>query len=256
MRKLRRLETPHGRVYVYEGGNEPIFMPSVTTILSFEPSQYLQDLEEKIGKEQLAIIGERAAGRGTAMHKFLENYMICLKNGGNSDTCLLYTQKKTPGELLEEGIWEDRIAYGRDLFYNFMHEDTFAHIKKVLFTEKFLFSLEHKFAGTTDFGYVNQSDNIIITDFKSASGLRGEETVNKYKKQGSAYTLAFEETYGYKVSQAQIWISHPEGVQFEVLEKDEMEKKKNEFIELTRAFHNQWDVEPYKEYYYQQKENT
>ena len=99
MGKVRRLETPAGRVYVYEGGDEPIFMPSVTTILSYEPSQYLQELEEKIGKEELSRIGQRAAGRGTAMHRFLENYMICLKNGGNTDNCLLYTQKKIPNDL-------------------------------------------------------------------------------------------------------------------------------------------------------------
>jgi hypothetical protein len=253
MGKVRRFETPHGRVYVYEGGDEPIFMPSVTTILSFEPSQYLQDLEDKIGKDTLAVIGERAAGRGTAMHRFLENYMICIKNGGNGDTCLLYTQKKTPKDLREDGMAEDRIAYGRDLFYNFLHEDTFSDIKKVIFTEKFLWSLENLFAGTADFGFEHINNKRIITDFKSASGIRTSDVVNKYKKQGAAYALSFEELYKKPIDEVQVWISHPSGLQMETLAGDEMVQKKKEFVELSKDFHAQWDVKPYKDYYYELK---
>jgi hypothetical protein len=253
MGKVRRFETPHGRVYVYEGGEEPIFMPSVTTILSFEPSQYLQDLEDKIGKEQLQVIGERAAGRGTAMHRFLENYMICLKNGGNGDSCLLYTQKKTPSDLREDLMPEDRISYGRDLFYNFVHENTFDDIQKVIFTEKFLWSLEHLYAGTADFGYLNQNNKRIITDFKSASGLRGIDVVNKYKKQGAAYALSFEEIYKKPIDEVQVWISHPNGLQMEILAGDEMIQKKKEFVELSKDFHSQWEVQPFVDYYYEQK---
>jgi hypothetical protein len=74
--------------------------------------------------------------------------MICLKNGGNGDACLLYTQKKTPNDLREDAMQEDRISYGRDLFYNFVHENTFDDIKKVIFTEKFIWSLKHLYAGT------------------------------------------------------------------------------------------------------------
>jgi hypothetical protein len=253
MGKVRRFETPHGRVYVYEGGDEPIFMPSVTTILSFEPSQYLQDLEDKIGKEQLQRIGERAAGRGTAMHRFLENYMICLKNGGNGDACLLYTQKKTPNDLREDAMQEDRISYGRDLFYNFVHENTFDDIKKVIFTEKFLWSLNHLYAGTADFGFEHINNKRIITDFKSASGIRGIDVLNKYKKQGAAYALSFEEIYKKPIDEVQVWISHPNGLQMETLAGDEMIQKKKEFVELSKDFHAQWDVQPFKDYYNEQK---
>lgn len=252
MSKVKRFETPHGRVYVYaEEGSEPIFMPSVTTILAHEPSQYLQNLEDEIGKEELQRIGERAAGRGTAMHRFLENYMICIKNGGNSDTCLLYTQKKTPKDLREDGLTEDRIAYGRDLFYNFLHENTFDNIKKVIFTEKFLWSLTNLFAGTADFGFEHINGKKIITDFKSASGIRGVDVMNKYKKQGAAYALSFEELYKKTIDEVQVWISHPNGLQLEVIAGDELITKKKEFIELSKDFHSQWNSTPFKEYYYE-----
>jgi hypothetical protein len=256
MAKVRRLETPHGRVYVYEGSDAPVFMPSVTTILSIEPLKYLQDLEEKMGKERLGVLGERAAGRGTAMHRFLENYMICLKNGGNLDTCLLYTQKKTPNDLRDDGTPEDRISYGRDLFYNFIHENTFDDIKKVLFTEKFLWSLENLFAGTADFGYESTQNKRVIADFKSASGIRSSEVVNKYKKQGAAYALSFEEIYRKPVDEVQVWISNPTGLQIEILAGEELAQKKKEFIELSKDFHAQWNVEPYKEYYHSIQEQN
>ena len=83
--------------------------------------------------------------------------------------------------------------------------------------------------------------------------MRGEETLNKYKKQGAAYALAFEEVYRKRIDEVQVWISHPEGLQIETLVGDEMEKKKKEFIELSKDFHAQWDVKPYEDYYHSQK---
>ncbi|MFM2009984.1 MAG: hypothetical protein RLZZ479_375, partial [Bacteroidota bacterium] len=222
-----------------------------TTILSYEPSKYLQDLEDAIGKEKLQEIGERAAGRGTAMHRFLENYMICIKNGGNSDMCLLYTQKKTPADLREDGMAEDKISYGRDLFYNFIHENVFDNIKRVIFTEKFLWSLQNLFAGTADFGFEHINGKRIITDFKSASGIRGIDVMNKYKKQGAAYALSFEELFKKPIDEVQVWISHPGGMQLEVLAGEELDKKKKEFIELSKDFHANWNSLPFKEYYYE-----
>ena len=77
---LQRIDTPGGRAYaLMQEGEKPLFLPSVTTVLSLKHSNYLAELEEKIGKEDLQRISERAAKRGTAMHLFLENYMICMK---------------------------------------------------------------------------------------------------------------------------------------------------------------------------------
>jgi hypothetical protein len=247
--KLRRIDTPHGRAYAYGNGPDAILMPSVTTVLSSEPSQYLSDLEQKIGKKELSKISERAAFRGTAMHRFLENYFICRHHGGNEEKCLMYTQKKTPLDLRNDGIEEDRIAYGRNLFYNYMHEGTFDQIKRVLFTEKFLFSLKNKFAGTTDFGFEHTDGGIVIADFKSASGHRGVDVVNKYKKQLGAYTIAYEEIYNREIKNAQVWISSPEGMQIEVIYGLDLETAKKEFLDLARRFHESWDVKPIRNYY-------
>jgi len=246
---VRRIDTPFGRVYAYGKGADAILMPSVTTVLSAEPSAYLDDLEKKTGKDQLKIIGDRAAARGSVMHKFLENYFICKQHGGDDEKCLLYTQKKTPIEMREEGADEDRIIYGRNLFYNFIHENVFDQIKRVVHTEKFLWSLNHKFAGTTDFIFENISSDEVVADFKSASGHRGDEVVNKYKKQTGAYAIGYEEIYNKPIKNTQIWLSSPEGMQIVVVKDDELEHYKQEFIQSCKNFHQNWNFEPIQKYY-------
>jgi len=260
---LSRLDTPDGRFYVYTYNKGATFdkggfvlMPSVTTVLGSVGSEKLQKLEGEIGKEELAKIGEKAARRGTAMHQFLENYFICMKQGKSADDCLLYTQKKTPIDLMRQGLTEDSIKQGRDLFYNLLYEGYLARARRVLFTEQFLYSLKHKFAGTTDFGFLSLSNFLTITDFKSANGIKDDETIRKYLLQLAAYTIGFEEIYNKKVHHAELWISHPLGVQEVLLEADEMNKKKEEFLDILSDFHSKWDVKQIIEKYHNSIKNT
>jgi len=144
----------------------------------------------------------------------------------------------------------ENVSAGRDLFYNFIYEGYLDRIKQVLFTERFTWSLLHLFAGTADFVYLNVNGKIVIADFKSASSIKDEETIEKYKLQLAAYTIAFEEIYKKKVNHAELWISHPLGVQDVKLEGAEMEQKKLEFIELTQEYHKNWNPQEIAEKYY------
>jgi len=245
---LQRIDTPSGRAYaLLREGDKALFLPSVTSVLSLKHSAYLAELEQQIGKEDLQRISERAAKRGTAMHLFLENYMICLQKKGDADMCLLYTQRKSTDALLHD-MDKERVDVGRSLFYNVYHSGLFDKIKKVIFTEKFLHSEKFLFAGTTDFGFLDIDDYIVITDFKSASSPRDEDTIDKYRCQVAAYAIAFEEMYNKPVHRGEIWISHPDGLQcIEVLGED-MEVKKKEFLELCDAYHSMWDTKPFEDY--------
>lgn len=244
---LKRIDLPVGRAYVLQKPDENLFFPSVTSILSLKDSTYLKDLEANIGKEQLQKLSDMGALRGTAMHKFLENYFICMKVKENPDTCLLYTQRKSTDSLLFE-MEKERVNIGRKLFYNVYHSGLLNSIKKILFTEKFLYSEKYKFAGTTDFGFLDYKNYIVITDFKSASTPRSEDTISKYRVQAAAYAIAFEEMYNKPVNRGEIWISHNDGVQQIIVEGDEMEESKKEFIKLTEAYHSMWDVSPFEEH--------
>lgn len=245
---LQRIDTPSGRAYaLFAEGDKTLFFPSVTSVLSLKSSSYLAELEENIGKEELQRISERAAKRGTAMHLFLENYMICMKQKGDPDTCLLYTQRKSTDTLLYE-MDKDRVDTGRSLFYNVYHSGVFDKIKKVIFTEKFLWSEKFLFAGTTDFGFIDMDDYIVITDFKSASSPRTDDVIDKYKCQVGAYAIAFEEMYNKPVQRGEVWISYPDGMQIITVKGDEMEEKKKEFVELCDTYHSMWDTKPFEDY--------
>jgi hypothetical protein len=229
-----------------EGGYK--FLPSVTSILSMMDSSHLIELEEEIGKEEFSKISQRAALRGTAMHLFMENFLICMKKENNPEMCLLYTQRKSTDALLHE-MEKDRVDLGRSLFYNiYHHEETIPQIKKILFTERFLYSEKFLFAGTTDFAFLDINDYIVIADFKSANAPREENTVKKYRNQVGAYAIAFEEIYNKPVHRGEIWISYPDGLQKVVVKDQELEKHKLEFIELAEKYHSMWDYTPFVEY--------
>jgi len=246
-KNLQRIDTPHGRAYALGEGDDVKFLPSVTTILSLKSSPYLKDLEEKISKEELQKIADRAALRGTAMHKFLENYLVCMKHKGDSETCLLYTQRKSTDSLLYE-MEKEFVDKGRSLFYNVYHDGILDRIKKVIFTEQFLYSEKYLFAGTTDFGFHDQEKYIVIADFKSASSPRTPDVIDKYKCQTAAYSIAFEEMYKKPVHRGEVWISHPDGLQIEEVKGSEMIEKKEEFLELTKAYHSMWDTKPFEDF--------
>ena len=246
--KLKRLDTEKGRAYVLDEDGKLSFLPSVTSILSLKSSAYLANLEEKIGKEELHEIAHRAALRGTAMHVFLENYLICLQKKGDKNSCLLYTQRKSTDLLLNE-IEKERVSAGRSLFYNVYHSGIFDKIKKVLFTEQFLYSKQYLFAGTGDFAFLDVQNSIVMTDFKSASSHRPKDIVDKHKCQVAAYSIAFEELYKKPVNRGEIWISHNDGLQIEEVSGEELAEKKKEFLQLCETYHSMWDISPFIEAY-------
>lgn len=246
MNDIKRVDTPHGRVYVVKSQDGIHIYPSVTTVLSSEPQPWLEKLSSDIGAEELSKISAKAANRGTVMHAYLENYLICMGFHGKGDNCLLYAQKKTTKDLAEQ-FDEQTFAKGRDLFYNMLESDLFEKMSKPLFSEKFLWSHNVKFAGTADFGY-SESNGVIIGDFKSANSLRGDEQVNKYKKQLGAYSIAYEERTGQVVKRGEVWISHPNGVQEVILEGRDLELAKEEFSSLCENYHKNWNKKQIVEY--------
>lgn len=253
MKKIKRLErfdSKYGRAYLLRTDEGEIeFMPSVTTVLSLVPQAGLQELEQKIGKEKLAEISTRAANRGTAMHKFLENFVICMKKTGDHDKCLFYTQRKSTDELL--GHYDKpTVDKGRDFFYNIYYDqEMFPTVKSILMSEGFLYSEKVKFAGTADFMYIDQDGKVVMCDFKSASGIREGEVIHKYELQGSAYSLAFEELTGVQIDRMELWIANPDGVQKLVTHKDVIEERKTEFIDWCEKYHLMWEKDKIKELY-------
>lgn len=248
---LRRIDLPNdgGRAYCLLENEIPLdFYPSVSSILSIRKNSLYSTLENNLSKDELDFILKKAGQRGTAMHLFLENFMIWKKKGNDSDSCLLYTQRKSVDSLLYE-MNSDRISLGRTLFYNLYHSGIFDNIKKVIFTERFLFSEKYRFAGTSDFCYLDNDNKRVLVDYKSASGPRDKETIDKYKCQVAAYSIAFEEFYGKPIDRGEIWLSYNDDYEIFSLDGNEMMDRKKEFLDLTEEYLSMWNSEPFEKIY-------
>jgi hypothetical protein len=246
--QIKRVDTPHGRVYVVKTSDGLKIYPSVTTVLSSEQSPWLEKLATDIGEAELARISSRGMNRGTVMHTFLENYLVCLGYQDDPEKCLLYTQKKTAKELSTR-YDEETVSFGRSLFYNMISSELFERMKKPLFSEKFLWSHEQMFAGTADFGYEDSlGRGDVIGDFKSASGIRTPEQVEKYCKQIGAYSIAYEEITGRSVHRGEVWISFQDGIQLVSLEGHTLKEYREKFTVLCENYHASWDKKPIYEY--------
>ena len=68
--------------------------------------------------------------------------------------------------------------------------------------------------------------------------------------QLAAYVIAFEEIYNQKVTRAEVWVSHPNGIQEVRLDGAQMEERKIQFIEMAEKYHSQWDPQNIVNKYY------
>jgi hypothetical protein len=93
-KKIERLDTPWGRAYVIGEGSDIKFLPSVTTVLSLVSSTYLVELEEKIGKEELKKIGDKALLRNCYAQVFGELCHMLGQNWRSRKESLLHTAEE------------------------------------------------------------------------------------------------------------------------------------------------------------------
>ena len=81
-KEMKRETTTEGRKYVAPDGNK---LPSVTTILDatkpIEAKKALIEWRRRVGEQKAKEITTEAAGRGTRMHKYLENYVLTGETG-------------------------------------------------------------------------------------------------------------------------------------------------------------------------------
>lgn len=151
-------------------------LPSVTTILdqtkSEESRQALQNWRNRVGHEQAKLITTEAAGRGTRMHKYLEDYV---KNG------VLSEPGSNPYSIQSRQMAEKVIQEG------LKNVDEFWGLEVSLYYPEL-------YAGTTDCAGVWAGKPAII-DFKQTNKLKRKEWIDDYFCQLVAYALAHNEVY-------------------------------------------------------------
>ena len=180
--QLKRNSVEGKRLYTTPNGTA---VPSVTTILdktkSEEKRQALANWKKRVGEAKAQEIVTEAAGRGTRMHKYLEDY--CIESVLNSPGSNPFSQQanKMAQVIIDEGMCDVDEIWGTEV--------------PMYFPELY--------AGTTDaVGVFNGEPSII--DFKQTNNPKKDEWVDDYKTQLVAYALAHNEVYETNIKQGVI----------------------------------------------------
>lgn len=165
--KLERLDLASGRVYLTPQGNK---YPSVTSVLGYDPEKKksLDEWRAKVGEDVADRISKKASKRGTALHSYVENFLL----GQPFDVHMLHYE-----------MWDPIKKHLRKT------------ITDVHAIEAPLYSDHLKSAGTVDLIAVHDG-KLSIIDIKTSTKLKYEEEIPHYFEQCAAYAVMFEERVG------------------------------------------------------------
>ena len=189
-------------------------LPSVTTILSrTKDTTFLNDWIKRKGRKEAERIKNQSATRGTAMHKYLENYV--LGKGYEDLTELGQETKRMAEKVIEVGLAPVSGYYGSEvtLYYPGLY------------------------AGSTDLVGVH-NDKETIMDFKQANRPKKEEWIGDYKLQAAAYAMAHDQVHGSTIEQCVIMVCTPD-LYYQEFKIDglNLRKAKYDFLKRLDQYH-------------------
>ena len=219
--------------------------PGVTSVIGdMIPDPEMEEWVRKVGQEQVDKILTAAGHRGTAMHLFIENFITTYAKTKDPSEALRVTQTITPAQLTKEGIPNDKIDIGRELFYKFYYSEFANTYGGLIAPELGIYSPTLFYRGKADVFFQDRVYGPVITDFKTSNGYIKKESVKelKYKYQLGAYANAVDEMYkdkGLCIKRSTILCinTKSEGLQQVVCEGKELEHYKNEFKTLVKNWH-------------------
>ena len=160
-------------------------VPSVTTILdktkSEQKKQALRNWKKRVGEEKAQQIVTEAAGRGTRMHKWLEDYVESGAMGKPGSNPFSQPSHRMASLILEHGLQNANEYWGREvpLYYSGLY------------------------AGTTDLvGLHNKTPAIM--DFKQTNKPKKTEWIEDYFLQLCAYAHAHNNMFDTKIKKGVI----------------------------------------------------
>ena len=218
IKKLDKYSYAHGVRYMDHGTRNydvaGYRLPSVTTILGkTKDTSSLDSWIARKGRKEAERIKNQSATRGTAMHKYLENYV--LGKGYEDLTELGQETKRMAEKVIEVGLAPVSGYYGSEvtLYYPGLY------------------------AGSTDLvGVHNDKDTII--DFKQANKPKKEEWIGDYKLQAAAYAMAHDQVHGSNIEQCVIMVCTPD-LYYQEFKIDgfNLRKAKHDFLRRLDQYH-------------------
>ena len=161
-------------------------LPSVTTILGATANKdFLKKWQAKVGTENAERIKNHSSNRGTAMHKFLEHYV--LGTGCVDLTRIGQEARPMADKIIEIGLAPVSEYYGSEVTLHY----------------------PGLYAGSTDLVCLH-NDLETIVDFKQSNRPKREEWIEDYYMQIAAYAMAHDYVYGSKIKQGVIMVCTPD----------------------------------------------
>ena len=218
IKKLDKYSYAHGVRYTEQGARNyevaGYRLPSVTTILGrTKDKSFLNDWIARKGRKEAERIKNQSATRGTAMHKYLENYV--LGKGYEDLTELGQETKRMAEKVIEVGLAPVSGYYGSEvtLYYPGLY------------------------AGSTDLVGVH-NDKETIMDLKQANRPKKEEWIGDYKLQAAAYAMAHDQVHGSTIEQCVIMVCTPD-LYYQEFKIDglNLRKAKYDFLKRLDQYH-------------------
>ena len=165
------------------GGNK---LPSVTTSLSRTKDQeHLKRWYARKGFKEAERIKNHSGKRGTAMHKFLEAFII---GKGYEDLTPIGNEARTMAhKVIENGLKPIEEYYGSEVTVYY----------------------PGLYAGSTDL-VCRHNDMDTIVDFKQANQPKRKEWIDDYYMQIAAYAMAHDYIHGSSIEQGIIMVCTPD----------------------------------------------
>ena len=198
------------RHYVTPEGNH---YPSITTVLSPRGKEGLMKWRKRVGEKTANYICNKAATRGTKVHKMCEDWL---------------------NEDFSRETWDkhkkDFLPY---TLFNELKNQKFEYITDVYAQEVTLYSDKYKLAGRVDL-IANYAHQLSIVDFKTSTNERKDSYNENYYIQTAAYAEMFEEMTGTPINQIVILVVTENGT------VQEFVKEKHEYIPLLEETLEEW----------------
>jgi len=194
-------------------------LPSVTTILdatkSEESKQALQNWRKRIGVAKAQEITTEAAGRGTRMHKWLENYVKTGSTGEPGSNPYSIQSHQMASSIITQGLIKCNEYWGTEVSLYF---------PKI-------------YAGTTDLCGVHEGADAIL-DFKQTNKFKKREWIDDYFIQLTAYANAHNEVYGTKIRKGVILMCTADNIYQEfIIEGTEFDKYSDMWFKRVEKYY-------------------
>ncbi len=216
---MSRVEIDGKRRYATPDGEK---LPSVTTILDAtkpeEAKKALNEWRKRVGVVKAQQITTEAAGRGTRMHKWLENFIKTGETGEPGSNPYSQQSHKMAHSIITQGLVKCTEYWGTEVPLYF---------PKV-------------YAGTTDLVGVHDGSPAIM-DHKQSNKLKKREWIDDYFIQLAAYANAHNEVHGTDIRKGVIFMCTADNIYQEfIIEGDEFEKYSNLWFKRVEQYYMQF----------------